>query len=225
MGMQMLLGSSVGKKVLMATTGLILVMFVVVHLLGNTSIFAGPDGINAYAAKLHSLGPVVWLFRLVMLGVFLLHIWMGIRLTLENKLARPVGYQQKKNLRTSYAAQIMIYSGVVLLIFVVYHLLHFTVRVTNPDISHFVDAAGRTDVYAMVVLSFQKFFISLTYVIAMVFLLLHLTHGIGSMFQSSGLNNARTLPTIQTAGKWVAIALMVGYVIIPISILVGIVKL
>ncbi len=214
-----------GKKVLMATTGLILVMFVVVHLLGNTSIFAGPDGINAYAAKLHSLGPVVWLFRLVMLGVFLLHIWMGIRLTLENKLARPVGYQQKKNLRTSYAAQIMIYSGVVLLIFVVYHLLHFTVRVTNPDISHFVDAAGRTDVYAMVVLSFQKFFISLTYVIAMVFLLLHLTHGIGSMFQSSGLNNARTLPTIQTAGKWVAIALMVGYVIIPISILVGIVKL
>ena len=225
MGMQMLLGSSVGKKVLMAATGVILVLFVVVHLLGNTSIFAGPDGINAYAAKLHSLGPVVWLFRLVMLGVFLLHIWLGIRLTLENKLARPVGYQQKKNQITSYAAQIMIYSGVVLLIFVIYHLLHFTVRVTNPDISHFVDAAGRTDVYAMVVLSFQKFFISLTYVIAMIFLLLHLSHGISSMFQSSGFTNARTLPTIQTAGKWVAIALMVGYVIIPISILVGIVKL
>jgi succinate dehydrogenase / fumarate reductase cytochrome b subunit len=225
MGMQMLFGSSVGKKVLMATTGLILVLFVVVHLIGNSSVFVGPDGINAYAAKLHSLGPVVWLFRLVMLGVFLVHIWLGIKLTLENKMARPVEYAQKKNLRTSYAAQIMIYTGVVLLIFVIYHLFHFTVRVTNPDISNLVDAAGRMDVYSMVVLSFQKFFIALTYVIAMVFLLLHLSHGIGSMFQSSGLNSARTLPTIETVGKWVAIVLMVGYVSIPISILVGIVKL
>ncbi len=225
MGMQMLFGSSVGKKIAMAATGLFLVLFVIVHLIGNTSIFAGPDGINAYAHQLHSLGPIVWIFRLVMLSVFLLHIWLGIKLTLENKMARPVGYARKQNLRTSYAAQIMIYSGLVLLLFVIYHLLHFTVRVTNPDISAFVDAAGRFDVYAMVVLSFQKFFISLTYVIAMVFLLLHLSHGIGSMFQSSGLNNARTLPTIQTAGKWVAIALLVGYIAIPITILVGIVKL
>ncbi|MDO3376916.1 succinate dehydrogenase cytochrome b subunit [Geoalkalibacter halelectricus] len=223
--MQMLFGSSVGKKIAMAATGLILVLFVIVHLIGNTSIFAGPDGINAYAAALHSMGPIVWLFRLVMLAVFLLHIWLGLKLTLENKLARPVGYAQKQNIRTSYAAQIMIYSGLVLLLFTIYHLLHFTVRVTNPEISHFVDAAGRLDVYAMVVLSFQKFFITLTYVIAMVFLLLHLSHGIGSMFQSSGLNNARTLPTIQAAGKWIAIVLLVGYIAIPISIFVGIVKL
>ncbi|WP_082048010.1 succinate dehydrogenase cytochrome b subunit [Geoalkalibacter ferrihydriticus] len=223
--MQMLFGSSVGKKIAMAATGLILVLFVIVHLIGNTSIFAGPDGINAYAATLHSMGPIVWIFRLVMLGVFLLHIWLGLKLTLENKLARPVGYAQKENLRTSYAAQIMIYSGLVLLLFTIYHLLHFTVRVTNPEISHFVDAAGRLDVYAMVVLSFQKFFITLTYVIAMVFLLLHLSHGIGSMFQSTGLNNARTLPTIQTAGKWIAIVLLVGYIAIPISIFVGMIKL
>ncbi len=225
MGMQMLLGSSVGKKVIMAVTGLVLVLFVIVHLLGNTSIFAGAEGINTYAVALRELGPVVWIFRLVMLFFFLVHIYLGVKLTIENKQARSVGYAQKKNIRTSYAAQTMIYTGVILLVFVIYHLLHFTLHVTNPEISHFTDAAGRHDVYAMVVLSFQKFFISLIYVLSMVFLLLHLSHGIGSMFQSSGINSRNSIPVMQSVGKWVAVVLFVGYIAIPISILVGIVKL
>lgn len=225
MGMQMLLGSSVGKKIIMAVTGLILVLFVIVHLLGNTSIFAGPDGINAYAVALRELGPVVWIFRLAMLAFFLIHIWLGVKLTIENNQARSVSYAQKKNIRTSYAAQTMIYTGVILLVFVVYHLLHFTFQVTNPELSHFTDAAGRHDVYAMVVLSFQKFFITLVYVLAMVFLLLHLSHGIGSMFQSSGINSRNSIPVMQSIGKWVAVVLFVGYITIPIAILVGIVKL
>lgn len=223
-----LLQSSVGRKIMMAATGLILVAFVTVHLLGNSSVFLGPDGINAYAEHLHALGPLVWIFRLVMLGVFALHILLGIILTLENRAATPGAYAVKKRVRTSFAAETMIVTGLALLAFVVYHLLHFTVHVTNPEISVgalALDALGRNDVYTMVVLSFQKFGISFVYVAAMVMLFLHLSHGIQSFFQTMGWNSAVTLPRIQKVGKSVAVVLFVGYISIPILILAGIVKL
>lgn len=223
-----LLQSSVGRKIMMAVTGLILIAFVTVHLLGNSSVFFGPNGINAYAEHLHALGPLVWIFRLVMLAVFGLHILLGILLTLENRAATPQAYAIKKRLRTTFAAETMIVTGLVLLAFVVYHLLHFTVHVTNPEISVGtlpLDAMGRNDVFSMVVLSFQKFGIALIYIVAMAMLFLHLSHGIQSFFQTIGWNNDKTLPLFGRIGKGVALVFFVGYISIPVLILAGVVKI
>lgn len=222
-----LLNSTVGRKILMAVTGLILISFVIIHLLGNTSVFVGPDGINAYAVKLHSLGPVVWIFRLVMLAVFAIHILIGIQLTLENRAANPVPYAQKKTLRTTFAAETMIVSGFILFFFVVYHLLHFTVHVTNPEISVGMlppDALGRPDVFTMVVASFQKGYISLIYVISMVLLFLHLSHGSQSFFQTFGLANDKTLAPIGLGSKAFSLVILLGYISIPVLIVIGLVK-
>ena len=115
--------SSVGRKVLMAGSGLFMVLFVIVHLLGNSSIFIGPDGINAYAEKLHGLGPFVWVFRLFMLAMLGIHVLFGILVTLDNWSANPDKYKVKKMLKATFAGETMIWTGALLLVFVVYHLL------------------------------------------------------------------------------------------------------
>src|SRR5512137_2278278 len=168
--------SSVGRKIIMAVTGTMLIAFVCVHLLGNSSLFFGSAAINAYAQKLHSLGPVVWIFRLVMLAVFAVHIIFGIQLTLENRAATPEKNVQIRRLKTGFAAETMIVSGLVMLAFVVYHLLHFTVRVTNPDIYvPIAGGGGMVDVFVMVTRGFGNLFSVLLYVIGMGFLFLHVS--------------------------------------------------
>jgi len=216
-----LLTNAVGRKVLMAATGVLMVLFVVVHLLGNSSIFVGPDGINAYAAKLHSLGPLVWIFRAVMLALLLVHVWFGITLTLENSAANPSKYAVSKKLKATFSSETMIWTGLVLLAFIVWHLLQFTVRVT-PDIVKGVDAQGRYDVFTMVLNSFQHTWIALLYVAAMITLFLHLSHGIQSFFQTLGLSNDRTLPTYNALGKVISVIFLVGYCAVPVTILAGI---
>lgn len=218
--------STAGRKILMALTGLTMIAFIIVHLLGNSSVFIGPEGINAYAAKLRSIGPLVWILRLIMLALFSLHVFFGIQLTLENNAAKPRSYAVKKNLRTTFAGKNMIWTGLLIGAFLIYHLLHFTLQVTNPEISagKHLDVMGRPDVFHMMVLSFQKFFISSIYVGAMIALALHLTHGIQSFFQTLGLNNDMTLPVIIKAGTITAIILFLGYVSIPIIIFIGILK-
>lgn len=220
--------STVGRKILMAVTGLILISFICVHLLGNSSVFWGADGINAYAKHLHDLGPLVWVFRLVMLAVFGLHIIFGIQLTLENRAATPGNYAVKRMARANFASETMIVSGLALLAFVVYHILHFTAHVTNPEISASLlpaDALGRPDVFSMVVLSFQKFLISLIYVAAMVFLFLHVSHGFQSFIQTFGFNNGSSLHVLEKVSKGVALVLLFGYISIPVLIIFGIVKI
>ncbi|WP_027389135.1 succinate dehydrogenase cytochrome b subunit [Chrysiogenes arsenatis] len=219
-----ILQSAVGRKIFMAITGLLMFLFLVIHMLGNSSLFIGPDGLNAYAEFLHSLGAGVWIFRLVMAVLFIFHVILGIQLTAENRDARPIQYMHKKDLRTTVAAKSMIYTGVVILGFVVYHLLHFTVRITNPEISQGIDAAGRFDVYTMVVLSFENFAIAAVYIIAMFALLFHISHGLSSMLQTLGLNNGPILGTLQKIGYVVAAAIALGYVTFPVSVLLGIVK-
>lgn len=220
--------STVGRKILMAVTGLILISFICVHLLGNSSVFWGADGINAYAKHLHDLGPLVWVFRLVMLAVFGLHIIFGIQLTLENRAATPGNYAVRRMARANFASETMIVSGLALLAFVVYHILHFTAHVTNPEISASLlpaDALGRPDVFTMVVLSFQKFLISLIYVAAMVFLFLHVSHGFQSFIQTFGFNNGSSLHVLEKVSKGVALVLLFGYISIPVLIIFGIVKI
>lgn len=221
-----LLTSTVGRKILMAVTGLCLILFVTVHLIGNLSVFAGPDSLNAYAKALHDLGPVVWLFRLAMLALFAIHITFGIQLYMENKAATPQPYSIQKTLVTSFSAKTMIFTGLIILLFLLYHLLHFTVQVTNPSISavNNLDAIGRPDVYSMVVLSFQKVFVSLIYIVAMGALLLHLAHGISSWVQTLGWSTGPSQDKVISIGKILAIVYGLAYIAIPLLILARIVN-
>ena len=216
-----LLSDSIGRKAVVAVTGLFMVLFVVVHLLGNSTIFVGPDGINAYAEKLHGLGPFVWAFRLVMLCLLGLHVIFAVLLTLENRAANPDKYAVKKMLKANFASETMIWTGLLLLAFLVYHLMQFTARVT-PDIVLGNDAKNRVDVFTMVFTSFRITPIALVYVAAMVTLFLHLSHGIQSIFQSIGLNNDKTMPQFSVLGKVLSAIFLVGYSAIPVLILVGI---
>jgi succinate dehydrogenase / fumarate reductase cytochrome b subunit len=211
-----LMKSSVGRKILMAVTGLILVSFICVHLLGNLSLFAGADAINAYAAKLHSLGPIVWIFRLVLLSVAAVHIAFGIALTMENSSARPIAYMQKVNETSTFSGRSMIVTGLVILVFIVIHVMHFTGHFWVDNVDTLVDSAGRFDVYTMVVQGFNKVAFMLVYAIAMICAFLHIFHGIGSMFQTLGLANDKTLDYVGYAGKLVSFVLVIGYLAVII---------
>lgn len=213
--------SSLGKKFLMAITGLAMVGFVFAHMAGNLTILWGADGLNAYAEHLRAFPPLLYAFRAVMVVAFLLHLYLGFSLYLENKAARPVAYFQKKNLRATFSSENMIWTGILLGSFAIYHLLHFTLHAMNPEFNQMVDVAGRFDVYQMVVVSFQKFSVALLYVAAMVVLLLHLRHGIQSFFQSLGLTNDATLPLLTTGGRWVAGLVAIGFLVAPVLVYFG----
>ncbi|HYA31639.1 MAG TPA: succinate dehydrogenase cytochrome b subunit [Thermodesulfovibrionales bacterium] len=221
------LKSMVGKKVVMAVSGLMMVFFVIAHLLGNTSVFAGPNGINAYAAKLHELAALVWIYRLVMVVLFSLHVYYGIQLTLENSRARPMAYATGKSLSATFSGKSMIWTGLIIGAFLIYHLLQFTFQVTNSGIAAMrnFDFLGRPDVFHMVVFSFQKALVSLTYIVALGALGFHLTHGIQSLFQTLGLNNETTFPAVVKSGKLAALIIFLGYIAIPVTIFIGIVRL
>lgn len=208
----------------MAVTGLVLVGFVIGHLAGNLLIFLGPDAINSYARHLEEWQVLTWAVRSILIAAVLVHIIMAVWLSRDNRAARPVGYALKQSLHTTYAARTMMVSGILLTVFIGYHLLHFTFRVTHPAISHFTDAAGRRNVYAMVVLSFQDPYLVIGYVAAMGLLCAHLSHGLGSFLQSLGLNDERMLPKLERAGRLLAWVLFLGYISIPMSILFGWVK-
>ena len=217
--------SSVGRKIIMAVTGIVLVGFVCVHLLGNSSMFVGADAINAYAQKLHSLGPFVWVFRLVMLVAFALHIAFGIQLTLENKAATPEANVQVKRLKTGFGAETMIVSGLVMLAFVIYHLLQFTVQVPGMGVYEMNEATHMVNVYTMVVAGFKSVLPVIIYLVGMFFLFLHVSHGFQSLFQTLGLCNDKSLPVTGMVSKLVGFVLLLGYIAIPLSIVFGYIKL
>ena len=151
--------------------------------------------------------------------------WTAVRLTIENKAATPEQNVQVKRLKTGFAAQTMVISGVVLALFVIYHLLHFTVRVTNPDVYVPMGGHGMVDVYYMVVMSFKQILPVLIYLIAMGFLFLHVSHGFQSFFQTLGLSNDKTLPVMGNISKLFGVVLLLGYISIPLLIIFGLVKI
>jgi len=219
-----LLTSTVGRKILMAVTGLLLAGFITVHLLGNLSVFAGTEAINIYAQKLHSLGPIVYIFRLVMLVLFVVHVTFGVQLSLENSSASPEAYAIKKKLKTTFAAETMLYSGLLILAFLLYHLLHFTMHLVHTDATAAVQQLvnGRPDVYSMVKLSFAKPFVSVLYVLAMFALFTHLLHALSSWVQTLGWNNGTSQDKVIAIGKLVAVVFLIGYSVIPLAFLFGI---
>ncbi len=214
-----LLSDSIGRKVVMAVTGLLMVLFVVGHLLGNLSIFAGANGINAYAAKLHEMAPVVWITRVVMLVAVVTHLAISIQITLENEAANPNKYAVDRSLRATFASKSMIWTGLLLGVFIVGHLLHFTVR-SLPGTVVGLDAIGRFDVFAMVTDAFRKASVSILYVVAMVALFLHLSHGVQSLFQTLGLSNDKLQPAYGAGGKVLSTVFLIGYGAIPVAILI-----
>lgn len=219
-----MLRTSLGKKVLMAVSGLILVGFVIMHVLGNLTIFLGPDALNAYALKLRHFGALLWVARGVLLLAVIVHLVTSIQLTIENRRARPVGYRVQRTVETTLGAKTMALSGILLLAYLVYHLLHFTFGVTHPQLAHLTDPLGRHDVYTMVVVSFQNRSLSLAYLIAMAMLCLHVGHGIGSAPQTLGLTTESTIPVFQRFGRILAGLLFLGYSAIPLAVLGGFIR-
>ncbi len=214
------LSSTVGRKILMAITGFFLILFLCVHLLGNSFIYF--DLINTYGERLHSLPPLVFAARIGMVILFAIHIYLGITMTLENNAARPQAYTVKKSLRATFAGKTMIWTGLVIAAFLIYHILHFAMKITNPDISHGIDMHGRDDVFQMIVLSFKNICIAGTYVVALIAVFLHLFHGTQSFVQTFGLNSDASIPVVEKTGKGIAFILFLGYVSIPVAIILGI---
>jgi succinate dehydrogenase / fumarate reductase cytochrome b subunit len=216
--------SSIGGKVTMAITGLLLFGFVVAHLLGNLLLFGGPDAINAYAKGLHDLGALLWVARIGLLAVFVLHVATAIRLTRLNRAARPVAYAVEATMQANFASRSMVLSGLSLLVFVVYHLLHFTFGVTNAD--HFAKkgaGADGFDVHAMVTTSFANPAIAIAYAGFQLVLFLHLSHGIQSLAQTLGLHHGRFTPMIKTLSFALAGLIAGGNVLLALSVQLGLV--
>ena len=205
---------------------MILILFVLGHLLGNLQIFLGPEWINGYAEHLRELGPLLWIIRGGLLLVVLLHIYYTIQLAIENRRARPERYRRKDTVKATLASRSMALSGLVLLAFIIYHLLQFTIRVTDPRFSVLPkDSLGHNDVYSMMVLGFSSPLESGFYILAMFLLTLHLSHGSSSFFQSLGLNNQKLAPRLELGGKIFAWLLFFGYTSIPTAVLLGWVRL
>ena len=216
--------SSVGAKVLMALTGVILCGFVLVHMLGNLQVFLGPDAYNAYAAKIQSMPELVWAVRIILLTSVVVHIYSGLRLAAFNKAARPVPYAQKTWIKASLASRTMALSGLTLLAFIIYHLLHFTVGITDPQNYHLTDALGRHDVYSMFVFGFQNIYVSFSYIVAMLLLGAHLSHGATSLFQSLGLNHPRYNNVITKIGPVFGTLIALGNISMPVCVMLGVIQ-
>jgi succinate dehydrogenase / fumarate reductase cytochrome b subunit len=232
------LGTTVGSKYLVALTGLALTGFVIVHMAGNLLLFRGRDALNSYALFLKDRGALLWLARAGLLATFVLHIWIAVRLTRRNRAARPARYAYDDTVQASWASRTMIWSGLVILAFVVFHLLHYTfglVAATAPDGRNYLDLSEslvqatpkdpgkRHDVYAMTVYGFRNVVISIAYIVAQLFLGLHLSHGVSSSFQSLGWTAPRWWRVIRTLSLTVALAVVVGNIAMPLAVMLRLV--
>jgi succinate dehydrogenase cytochrome b subunit len=211
--------TTVGKKAVMAVTGVILFGFVVGHLLGNLQIYLSPEKINHYSAALHSMPALLWGARFTLLVSVFLHIWASWQLVLLQRAARPIGYVKKVNAHSTYASRTMVWSGPIILVFVIFHLLHFTFGAIHPG-----GPFSEHDVYNNVVAGFQVWPVSLFYIIAMILLCYHLYHGLWSMFQTLGISHPVYTPWLRTLAKIVALLIAIGNISIPVSVLAGLIK-
>jgi succinate dehydrogenase / fumarate reductase, cytochrome b subunit len=235
--------TSIGRKFLMAVTGLVLVLFVIGHLVGNLQIFSHPDHLNGYAEFLQSLGPTLWVARIVLLLCAVVHIWAAVALTLENKAARgPQSYGVHRWLQASIASRYMRLSGFVVLAFLIYHVAHFTLGVVQAGSfkSHFdytmagdfrlfgfavvTKGAVVHDVYSMVFLGFAQPLVSAFYILAVGLLTIHLWHGTDSMFQTFGWRSGKWSGGLRRVVMLFCILYFLGNLAIPAAILTGVAK-
>lgn len=232
------LDSSVGAKLIVGITGLGLVAFVIMHLIGNLKIFQGPESINKYAYFLkHDIGLLLWIGRAGLLAVFVLHLTLALRLQFRSRAARPVPYSYPGSVQATVASRLMMQSGIVVGVFILFHLAHFTLGwVTNAHVQdeygnpvvmnylHLKDAQGHHDVYTMMVAGFRTPWISILYIAAQLILFLHLRHGIPSTLQTLGVKSARWARPIDLAGLAIALFILFGNLAIVIAVWTGFVN-
>lgn len=212
----------VGKKAVMAVTGVVLFGFVLGHMAGNLQVFlpAGSDGrhpLDVYGETLHNNAPLLWGTRLTLLAAVIGHIVSAIQLARLRDAARPSRYVKHTPIQSTYASRTMYWSGPILALFLIYHLLHFTTGQAHPSFQYL-------HVYDNVVKGFSVWYVSVFYIVAMAMLCLHLYHGVWSMFQSLGFSHPRYTPRLKLAAKAFATIVAVGNISIPLSVLLGIVK-
>ncbi|REE96026.1 succinate dehydrogenase cytochrome b subunit [Thermomonospora umbrina] len=217
--------STVGKKSIMAVTGVVLVLYIVLHMVGNLKIFFGPEEIDGYSAWLRTFGePVLhhewflWILRVVLLASVILHITMAVQLTLRAKKARPVRYQHRAKVRGSYAARTMRWGGVIIFFFVIYHVLDLTTGTVNPGYEH-------GEVYRNVTADFapERWYVTLFYTLAVVSLGFHLRHGLVSGLQSLGGKSPQKARTLNLAATAFAVVIVAGFLSVPFAVTVGLV--
>jgi succinate dehydrogenase / fumarate reductase cytochrome b subunit len=204
--------STVGRKIVMAVTGMILVGFVTAHMTGNLLMFKGPAAINGYSRFLHSAGELLWSVRLVLLTAFIFHVHSAWSLTRDARAARPDGYAERKVRAATWSARTMRWGGVLLLAFVIFHLLHFTTGTLHPDFDPH-------DVYSNVIIGFGVPAVVIFYVAAMAALALHLHHGVWSLFQTLGLNHPHLNPARRRLATFLAVVVPVGFASIPVAVM------
>ena len=209
--------STIGKKAVMAVTGFILFGFLMVHMLGNLQIFLGPAVMNHYAETLHGNPSLLWTVRTVLLICVVLHIWASIQLSLIKKEARPVPYVKRANVSSSWASRSMMLTGPIIAAFVIFHLLHLTTGTIHPQ---FIPLHA----YENLVTGFLVVPFALTYIVVMVLIGFHLSHGIWSMCQSLGLNHPRYTPKIKKLASVFSWVLIAGFISVPIAVLTGLVR-
>ena len=221
--------TTVGSKIIVACTAIILTGFVIGHLIGNLKVFAGPDSLNGYAKFLKDLGPFLWVARGGLILMFVLHVALAIRVKWKSAAARPIPYAYPATIQASVASRFMLMTGLVILVFLLFHLAHYTFGVVEGTAAreHYLelhDAQGRHDVYRMVISGFSNPLISVFYLFAQVMLFLHLSHGIGSVFQTLGLNAPRFQRLIKKASLGIAFLILVGNSAIVIAVWGGWIK-
>jgi succinate dehydrogenase / fumarate reductase cytochrome b subunit len=204
----------IGKKTVMAVTGMILFAFVLVHMAGNLQVFLGREKFDAYGRLLRVEPALLWFARGVLLLSVILHIVASIQLTALNQKSRPIGYQKSTAIDSSYASRTMMWSGPIIAAFIVYHILHFTLGTVHPDFHE-------GQVYDNVIAGFRVIPVSIAYIVSMILLGMHLNHGLWSMFQSIGVTNPRYSAALRRFANIFSILIVVGFISIPIAVMAG----
>jgi len=218
--------SSIGAKSVMAVTGLLLILFLIAHMLGNLQVFFGPDLINAYGHKLRTIPGLLWVARLGLLALLVMHMAAAIQVTRANRAARPEKYERQQAQVASLAARTLMWSGAAIFAYVVYHLLHFTGHVVHTQYLRGNDSHGYFDVYSMVVGSFQNPAIAWPYIVAMLLLYSHLSHGVASFLQTLGWAHPRYAESgFRSIGHVVAGIIVLGFIAVPLGVQLGVVTL
>lgn len=219
--------SSIGKKLVVALTGLFLLLFLAGHLVGNLALFMGPEAFNSYAYFLHHMahGAGIWVFRIVMLVMLAAHIIATVQLTRQNKAAR-MSYEHPATIQASASSRHMILTGLTILAFFIYHILHFTVRAgneyNNPALyTYLLDGKEVHNAWKMVIDGFSVWYVSAFYIVAMTLLASHLVHGFQSVFQTLGLRSKKSAATLQQFSIAYTAFIWIGFVSIPVAILLG----
>lgn len=219
--------SSIGAKLVMAVTGILLFGFLIAHLLGNLTVFGGAEKINQYGQALRDLGPMLWVARVGLIVIAVAHIATALRLVKANEAARPVPYLKQASRQIKPQTRLMWTSGLVLLGYALFHLAHFTWGFVLHDYwkaeAKIADGRVVHDVHTMIVLGFQVWWVSAAYLVAMVFLALHLCHAIPSFFQTIGLHHSKYQRALKMSGPAIATLIFLGYASIPVAIWAGLV--